>query len=336
MTSWSKFSLLVLASWWPPFQLTGCGGGSSTPTPPPRAPASVIARVQSGFAGDASNCNSSGLSCTLSTTVGVIQLSQAFGVGNVVELFVDGEGTAQWPAVNTITCLGNASCGTWVHISGGTVVQCGSDPGTICSSVMTGNSCQANMFDSASHHFFTDCYYLLVAGSGVTGITVTFTDSSGGSDVTNMDLFIGEYSCGSDGCPAPTIDAQSAKIYPGNGQAGGCFSCTSQPMTLTGSSDLVVQTAVFEENCDSGTCTASPYTLQLWDTSAQNATADAINTGSGASATWPQSSSGGGIFSAFALSFGTSVRGNSNAAPTAISSAGVTAGRNGFDRRRIY
>jgi hypothetical protein len=263
----------------------------------------TVSAGQIAFAGDASGCNSSGLSCTISTTKGVTKMSSAFTSGSIVTMVVDGEGTAVWPAVNAITCLGNSSCGTWVHISNGSVVQCGSGSSN-CSSVTNGNYCQSNDLNSSGHRFFADCYYLLVTGSGVTGITVTFTDTSGGSDVTNMDLFIQEFKCSTAPCPTPTVTAQGTTVYPGNGSSNGCSSCNGPSMTVSGTNNIVIQNSVFEENCGHGTCSCTNYTLQSWDSSDQNATAYAVSESTAPVGIWPQSSKAGGIFTAFALNIG--------------------------------
>lgn len=265
--------------------------------------AQVLSSVQTAFWGDAS-CDPATASgaCTVSTTVGVTKLTQAYVVGHIVTLFIMYEGTAVWPTVNTIVNLGNSSGITWTHISGGTVIQCGTAPSTNCAAVTSGATCQGNILNSASHHFSGDCYYGIVTGSGVTGVTVTAADTTSFADITNSSGFFHEWSC-TLACPTPIVDAQGSKIYPGNGASAGCTSCTGPALTLVGANDIVEQMSIFEENCDSGTCTSSPYTLESWDNSAQNAAAYLFGTGlSGGAATWPQNGKGGGIFSAFALS----------------------------------
>jgi hypothetical protein len=234
------------------------------------------------------------LSCTISTTVGVTRLSQAFGANHIITLFIGGEGTNQFPVPGTPSC--NSGCGTWTHISGGKVV---SASGT---NITSGNYCAVQDLNSAGHHFFSDCWVVLVSVSGATGIKVSFADSSGASDITNMDLFVAEYSCS--GTCNPSIDTQAALVYPGNGASAGCTSCGGPSMTLGGENDLVLQTAVFEENCGTG-CALMNYKLQSWDTNSQNATAYGLDFSSAPPAVWPQSPRGGGIFAAFAINLGT-------------------------------
>lgn len=252
----------------------------------------TLALVQAGYAGDASGCNGN-LSCTISTTVGVTKLSQAFGANHIITLFIGGEGTNQFPVPGTPSC--NSGCGTWTHISGGKVV---SASGT---NTTSGNYCAVQDLNSAGHHFFSDCWVVLVSASGATGIKVPLADSSGASDITNMDLFVAEYSCS--GTCNPSIDTQAALVYPGNGASAGCTSCGGPSMTLGGENDLVVQTAVFEENCGTG-CAVMNYKLQSWDTNSQNATAYGLDFSSTPQAVWPQSPKGGGIFAAFAINLG--------------------------------
>jgi sugar lactone lactonase YvrE len=264
----------------------------------------TVTAGQVAYAGDGSDCNASSLSCTISTTTGVTKMSAAFTSGSIVTLVVDGEGTNVWPSVSSIACLGNGSCGTWVHISNGTVVQCGSGSSN-CPGVTNGSTCQSDDLNSPGHHFFTDCYYLLVTGSGVTGVKVTFADSSGGSDVTNMDLFIQEFKCSSAPCPTPTVTGQATRVYPGDGSSNGCSSCTGPAMALSGTNNIVIQNSVFEEKCGSGTCSCANYKLQSWDNLAQNATAYGTAASSAPQGVWPQSSKAGGIFTAFALNVGT-------------------------------
>jgi len=170
--------------------------------------------------------------------------------------------------------------------------------------VTNGDSCQSNDLNSSGHHFFADCYYLLVTGTGVTGINVTFTDSSGGSDVTNMDLFIQEFKCSSAPCPTPTVTGQATTVYPGDGSSLGCSSCEGPTMTVSGTNNIVIQNSVFEQNCGSGACSCTNYKLQSWDNIAQNATAYATGESSAPQGIWPQSSKAGGIFTAFALNIG--------------------------------
>jgi hypothetical protein len=264
----------------------------------------TVTAGQVAYAGDGSDCNASSLNCTVSTTTGVTKMSAAFTSGSIVTLVVDGEGTNVWPSVSSITCLGNGSCGTWVHISNGTVVQCGSGSSN-CPGVTNGSTCQSDDLNSSGHHFFADCYYLLVTGSGVTGVKVTFADSSGGADVTNMDLFIQEFKCSSAPCPTPTVTGQATTVYPGNGSSNGCSSCTGPAMALSGTNNIVIQNSVFEEKCGSGACSCTNYKLQSWDNLAQNATAYGTAASSAPQGVWPQSSKAGGIFTAFALNVGT-------------------------------
>jgi hypothetical protein len=249
----------------------------------------TLSLVQSGYAGDASGCNGSS-SCTISTTVGVNKLAQAFGANHIITLFIDGEGTSNFPVPGTPSC--SSACGTWTHISGGNVVSASG------SNTTSGNYCAVQDLNSTGHHFFSDCWVVLTSSSGATGVTVSFTDPGGGSDITNMDLFVAEYSCSST-C-SPSVDAQAAFVYPGNGVAAACTSCTGPSMTLSGTNDLVLQTAIFEENCNTG-CNVTNYTLRSWDTSSQNATADALDRSSATQAVWPQTPKGGGIFAAFAI-----------------------------------
>jgi hypothetical protein len=262
--------------------------------------------VQSGFAGDASGCNGS-LSCTISTTVGVTKLSQPFGANHIITLFIDGEGTSNFPVPDTPSC--NPACGTWTHISGGNVVSASG------SSTTSGNYCAVQDLNSTGHHFFSDCWVVLTSTSGATGITVSFTDPGGGSDITNMDLFVAEYSCSST-C-SPSVDTQAAFVFPGNGVAGGCTSCTGPSMALSGTNDLVVQTAVFEENCNTG-CGVTNYTLRSWDTNSQNATADGLDRSSAAQAVWPQTPKGGGIFAAFTINLNSQSTGECTISPTSL------------------
>jgi hypothetical protein len=266
----------------------------------------TLTLVQSGFAGDASGCNSS-LSCTVSTTVGVTKLSQAFGANHVVTLVINGEGTNNFPVPGTPSCNGSG-CGTWTHVSGGNVVSASG------SSTTSGNYCAVQDLNSTGHHFFSDCWVVLVSSGGATGITVPFTDAGGASDITNMDLFVAEYSC-SQAC-SPAVDTQAALVYPGNGVSAGCTSCAGPSMTPAGTNDLVVQNAVFEENCNSG-CAVPKYSLVSFDTNAQNATADSLDVSSAPQAVWSQNPKGGGIFVAFAinLNFGSSV---CNISPTSL------------------
>ena len=163
--------------------------------------ATTLSLVQSAYAGDASGCNGS-LSCTISTTVGVTKLSQAFGANHIITLFIDGEGTNQFPVPGTPSC--SSGCGTWTHISGGKVVSASGTKTT------SGNYCAVQDLNSAGHHFFSDCWVVLVSASGATGINVSFADSSGASDITNMDLFVAEYSCS--GTCNPSIDTQAALV----------------------------------------------------------------------------------------------------------------------------
>jgi hypothetical protein len=265
-------------------------------------------RVQQAFAGDGSSCNSSSLSCTLSTSTGVVKLSQAYTVGSVVVMFTMFEGTATWPTVGTITNLGNSSGVTWTHISAGNIVSCGSGS-TNCSAITNGNYCQGQILDSSGHHFAGDCYYGIVSGSGVTGITVSITDSSGGSDLTNADLFQTEYSCNISPC-SPTIDSQATQIYPGNGNTNGCTSaCDSPSVTITGVNDIVQVLSIYEENCQNSgsTCPVTNYTnvAAQYDSTAQNAVGDRITSATAPTGVWTQTPKGGGIFSTLALNMGT-------------------------------
>lgn len=267
--------------------------------------AQTLSSVQTAFWGDSSCDSGSTGQCTVSTSAGVTKMRQNFTPGSVVVLFTMIEGTKTWPLVNSITCLGtSSSCGPWQHISGGNVVSCGSGS-TNCGAVTNGNSCQGQILDSTGHHFAGDCYYFQITGPGVSGITVTITDPNGNSDITNSGGFIHEWACSPSPCPSPIIDAQATRIYPGNGAAAGCASCTGPALTLTGNNDVIEQLSIFEEKCGS-TCTPSPYTLESWDAVAQNATGYLYGTGlSGGAAIWPQTPKGGGVFSAFALTFAT-------------------------------
>jgi hypothetical protein len=233
--------------------------------------------VQHAFAGDASGCNEH-LTCTLSTAVGVTKLSQAIGSGHLLLLTIVGEGTSNFPVPGTPSC-NSSGCGTWVHLSGGN----------------NGTSYCANQYlIETGHHFFTDCWAIYSTTSGSTSFTVPFEDSGGASDITNMDLFLIELSC-SGSCTHNTLDVQaSVQLASGN-----CSSCTGPSLTLSGSNDVVMQVACFQENYAR---IGSPYTLEDVDTNSANAIAYRLDTNSGNAATWGQSPTGGGIFSAYAIS----------------------------------
>jgi hypothetical protein len=237
----------------------------------------VTAVVQHAFAGDASGCNE-GLTCTLSNTAGVSKLSQPIGSGHLLLLTIVGEGTNNFPVPGTPSC-NSSGCGTWVHLSGGN----------------NGSSSCANQYlIQSSHHFFTDCWAVYSTTSGSTSLTVPFTDSGGASDITNMDLFLIEMSC-SGACTHNSLDAQASVQLP----SSDCTSCTGPSLTLSGSNDVVMQVACFQENYAS---IGSPYTLEDVDTNSGNAVAYRLNTNAGSAATWGQSPTGGGIFSAYAIS----------------------------------
>jgi hypothetical protein len=233
--------------------------------------------VQHAFAGDASGCNAR-LTCTLSTTAGVTKLSQAIGSGHLLLLTIVGEGTSNFPVPGTPSC-NSSGCGTWVHLSGGN----------------NGAGYCANQFlIETGHRFFTDCWGVYSTTSGSTSLTVPFTDSAGASDITNMDLFLIELSC-SGPCTNNTLDVQaSVQLASSN-----CTSCTGPSLTLSGSNDVVIQVASFQENYAG---IGSPYDIEDADTNSANAVAYRLNTNSGNAATWGQSPAGGGIFSAYAIS----------------------------------
>jgi len=237
----------------------------------------VTAVVQHAFAGDASGCNEN-LTCTLSATAGVTKLSQPIGSGHLLLLTIVGEGTNTFPVPGTPSC-NSTGCGTWVHLSGGN----------------NGASACANQYQiETGHRFFTDCWAVYSTTSGSTSLTVPFTDSAGASDITNMDLFLVELSC-SGSCTHNTLDAQaSVQLASSN-----CTSCAGPSLTLSGSNDVVIQVACFQENYAG---IGSPYTLEDVDTNSGNAVAYRLDTNSGNAATWGQSPTGGGIFSAYAIS----------------------------------